>query len=283
MDWRVFPLSLKEEFDSYDEIYKDIEERLKDSHQKLLDTMTLTDKDYTTSEDTKEDVARLATEFKYQLHGVRNYKILSDNVLFIKFLSEIEDEANDLYATYRRYNEHNTRVKIPPRFSKPFFVYLKDYNRGVLLAPAGTPQRVEYIMTNDLSKILGANFSRERFFEPRDMDSFLDLVNGDDNRIKGISSISAQVTDKDGLRRSYSTSMTNIGDYTQLKDLKDRYEDFRLYQIVCKIQYGGSAVTNLANLTIRSQGGKPPISAGADSRKIESKKDLVEWVGKLLC
>src|SRR5208337_1884637 len=105
-----------------------------------------------------------------------------------------EEPLSGLGPMVKRYEEHHTRIITPSKFDKPFVLIFNKDKNGLLLAPNGTPRRVDYII-NDLAMGLKINFKKEIRFTPDKMDKLLDKLKKDGDRIKHIDWVSASIID----------------------------------------------------------------------------------------
>jgi hypothetical protein len=279
MEHRIFPFKINKTFSTFEELKQNIETNLQTSNESYNSMKVASDRDYSTgtSDIEKQDLAEIETTFQHKLHHVCKYSFLSNNILFLKFHSELEDQNLGLIARYSRYDEHHTRVKSPPRFKKPFIVYIKDKTHGIMFAPSGTPARVDYICFNDLQSLLLTVFQEEKKFTSNEIDQLFLLVNSD-SKVDKILSVTANVTDQ-GTRQRHGYFMSNFRDITDYLSRRKQYGEFITDILSIRVKYGED---KLAILTFNGYERTPSILTNLSERDIESKRDFYEWLGTLL-
>lgn len=279
MRHRIFPFSVRNDFTELSDLKTTIESKLEQSNQNYLNTKNQSNRDYSTNEmdNDRQELTDIITEFQHILHGINVYKFLSDNLLYFKFHSELENQPEGLIARYYRYNEHFTRVKSPPRFKKPFFAYFKDEKKGILFAPSGSPKTVNYICDKNIHNLLHVNFQREKTFSSTEIERLFTLINSDTDRVEGISMITANIVSK-GSRQRQTITLTNLRDFNQFQNLKKNNTEFHLDAIEFYVKYGDG---KRAKLMLYGCERSPSISTTLSSRNVESKKEFYEWLGNL--
>jgi len=200
--------------------------------------------------------------------------------VYFRFHTELEDDTSGLKAKYRRYDKHHIRVKSPPHFDKPFYALFSDSKTGFLLAPAGTPNTVEYVIANDLAKLLPFDFQQEIQLNRVTMKKLLTNVRQKSSDSVRINSITAQILEEEKFERR-TISLDNIGTYNELQELEKQYKSFELGQIDCEIHYQEDSVKHSAKLILRSHSNKP-LSDTLSDKNTSSKKGFFGWLGELL-
>ena len=277
MDWRIFPFYIAQNFRSLIDLKEEVSSNLEDCCDKFNEVVSLSDKDYSTTEKKSDKSAEIIHEFAHCIHGICNPIFLSDQILYFKFHSELEDTARGLMATHRRFDEHKTRFKIPPKFNKPFLVLFSNTANGFLLAPWGTPNRVEYIINNDLKDALPIIFKNEIKFSSQNMDDLLNDIDNDASNMD-VKMLTAQVQDKDSPLR-YSTTWSDRGSYNQIRELRKNYDNFWIDTIDCIIHYEEEKFNSI-RLILRSQfTNYAPLSDNIGrSRSKYEQKNLYEYI-----
>jgi len=280
MDCRLFPFTFNDSKQplKLDQFRAELIKILDENKRQTQATIASSIKDYETTEDDSEDIAEVTTKFRHPIHGIKKYIFLSDSVLDIKFHSELEDPLSGLSPTYKRYDEHNTRIVNPPKFDKSFILIFKDESTGLLIAPFGTPTRVEYII-KDVGESLGLKFKKEITITPEQMDDLLEKLNKDNKRIKNITWVDARIVDNES-HEHHGFGMGNIRNYTQFDHLRKNYNSFKLDLIKFTVRYK-SGLDQTVNLILRSKKNSATLSIGFNSRTKESKNDVFQWIAGL--
>jgi len=280
MDWWVLPFGYNQSKQSM-EIFRDELIRRLDENQKQTQTTILqSQRDHRTGELDNQDQVDLTTQFEHKIHGIKRYKFLSNTILHLVFHSEREEPLSGLHPLIKTYREHRTRVITPPKFDKSFIVIFKTDTTGILLAPKGTPTRVDYII-RELSLLLELKINKKVRFTPERMDLILSKLGKDGDRIKSIDWISAVVADSDSYER-HNTTLNNIGSINRFNELREKYASFKLDQIRFTAKYSHNGVDKIVSVTLRSKLNEAPLSIAFSQRDFESKKDVFQWIGSLI-
>ena len=209
MDCRLFPFNYNQSKQSIEIFKDDLLKNLDENQKQTQITILQSQRDHHVGELDNKDQVDVTTRFEHKIHGIKRYKFLSNTILYFTFHSEIEEPFSGLYPLVKTYREHRTRIITPPKFDRPFVIIFKTDTTGLLLAPKGTPERVEYLVRN-LSSTLGVAFNKEIRFTSEKMDQILDKLGKDGDRIKSINELSASVIDNESYEH-HNTTLNNIG------------------------------------------------------------------------
>jgi len=280
MDWWVLPFSYNQDKQSIDTFRERIIEKLDENQKQTQTTILQSQRDHHTGELDNLDQVDVTVQFEHDIHGVKKYKFLSNTVLQLIFHSERQEPLSGLHPQIKKYREHRNRVITPPKFDKSFIIIFNTDTAGLLLAPNGTPTRVDYIV-RELSSLLELKVNKKIRFTPEKMDLILSKLGKDGDKIKSIDWISATVADKDSYER-HNTTYTNIGSINRFNEYRSKHASFKLDQIRFTAKYSHNGVDKIVSITLRSKPNEAPLSIGFNHRDFESKKDVFQWLGSLI-
>lgn len=282
MDFRLVPFTITNGFSSISEITTIIKDNFKNSKEEFERIKSISAMDYSTQEKIKDEKCDLNTEFSNVLHGISNYNILSDEIIYFKFHSELENDSKGLPALYRRYDEHRTRVKLPPKFSKPFILIIKELSKGLLLAPWGSRARVDYIINNDLTTLLPFTYDSDITITSENIENFLSVQPDNGNcTIVSINWLYGMVSDE-GSTRIYGTRIENVEDLSHLEAIKRKYNSFSYKSLQSRVKYTSDDEVKYAKIILSSADNDAPIKTSLDSNSHVSQRDFYKLIGRLI-